>query len=65
MPHMDWCGKPCAECTYPCKLDESMPCSPDCELLGEYGYPIDRAKCREVGCDAIIDEIEIMMDEEE
>lgn len=49
MAHKDWCGKPCCECKQPCMLDEIMPCSPDCELLGENGMP-DAVKC--VGCDA-------------
>lgn len=35
--HKDWCGKPCCDCEHPCRLDESISCSPDCELLGENG----------------------------
>jgi len=35
--HRLWCGRPCADCENPCKLDESIPCSPDCELLGKNG----------------------------
>ena len=35
--HKDWCGKSCCDCTKPCKLDESIPCSPDCEHLGANG----------------------------
>ena len=35
--HKDWCGKPCYKCTKPCRLDESIPCSPDCEHLGANG----------------------------
>jgi len=53
--HRDWCGKPCADCANPCKLDESIPCSPDCENLfldGEY----DPVKCNEARCDAITDD---------
>lgn len=37
MAHMDWCGKPCCECKHRCELDESIPCSPDCENLSIYG----------------------------
>ena len=47
-----WCGKPCSECTTPCALDESMPCSPDCEMLGENGEPKDLQACLGSGCDA-------------
>jgi len=52
MAHMDWCGKPCGECLNPCKLDESIPCSPDCENLLPDGTP-ETTKCREAECDAI------------
>lgn len=52
MPHKDWCGKPCAECENPCKLDESIPCSPDCGYLGSNGEL--HLGC--VGCDAAFDE---------
>jgi hypothetical protein len=51
MPHPGWCGKPCSECSNPCELDESIPCSPDCEELdSKTGEP-----CGEVckTCDAI------------
>lgn len=51
MPHLDWCGKKCADCEAPCKLDESMPCSPDCEALNEHGSR-DEALCVLSGCDA-------------
>ena len=51
--HKDWCGKSCADCKNPCKLDESIPCSPDCTFLGEDGFPTDIEKCRAFGCDAI------------
>lgn len=45
--HKDWCGKPCCDCTNPCKLDEILPCSPDCEFLGKYGEhtSIECQKC--------------------
>ena len=61
MAHKDWCGKPCSECQNPCKLDYSLPCSPDCENLGQDGYPIE-ADCK--GCDAY-EEYRIMMEDEE
>lgn len=48
--HKDWCGKPCCECENPCALDETIPCSPDCEHLGENGET-DCAECKR--CDAI------------
>lgn len=32
-----WCGARCSECANPCRLDEKIPCSPDCEFLGEHG----------------------------
>lgn len=51
MAHNDWCGKPCAVCEHPCKLDESMPCSPDCDNLGPNGEL--RLDC--VGCAAAYD----------
>jgi len=37
MPHENWCGKPCADCQNPCRLDESIPCSPDCTELSADG----------------------------
>lgn len=46
-----WCGKPCAECTNPCALDERIPCSPDCECLGEHGEYTDGCKDCEVYID--------------
>ena len=52
MPHMDWCGKPCADCSDPCVLDESMPCSPDCQNLHADGSQ-ETEKCVKAGCDAI------------
>lgn len=63
MAHANWCGKRCADCEG-CWLDESLPCSPDCELLGENGYPKNFMECKRSGCDAI-EEIEIMGIEEE
>ena len=69
MAHANWCGKcECGDCELAmkneCALDLSLPCSPSCELLGADGYPIDFAKCKACGCDAI-EEIEIMGIEEE
>jgi len=49
MPHKDWCGEKCSQCTKVCALDESIPCSPDCEELGEDGVP-EGESCQE--CDA-------------
>ena len=54
--HRDWCGSKCALCAHPCCIDVGIPCSPDCELLGEDGEPIDHKLCIEAGCDAIEDE---------
>lgn len=48
MAHSNWCGKLCAECANPCWVDESIPCSPDCENLREDGTP-DPEKC--IGCE--------------
>lgn len=49
--HPLWCGKPCAECNSPCGLDESMPCSPDCNGFDLAGNPGHGPDC--IGCDAI------------
>lgn len=51
MAHKLWCGKACCDCEHPCKLDESIPCSPDCEALNSNGTR-NVAKCKESGCDA-------------
>lgn len=56
MPHADWCGKECGGCESPCSLDESMPCSPDCKLVGEDGEPMDIEECLAAGCDAMEEE---------
>ena len=48
MAHKEWCGNPCAECKNPCRLDESIPCSPDCPNLSEDGTQAGACK----GCDA-------------
>lgn len=47
--HKDWCGKPCADCKHPCRLDNDIPCSPDCENLGANGET-DCHECQK--CDA-------------
>ena len=51
MAHKDWCGKPCSDCTSPCLLDESMPCSPDCGALSGDGIR-NISECSRSGCDA-------------
>ena len=50
MAHKCWCGKPCADCIDDCMLDQSMPCSPDCEGLNSDGSHNEDI-CK--GCDAI------------
>ena len=50
--HKEWCGKSCADCATSCRLDESMPCSPDCEFLGENGET-DSPECQ--SCDALLE----------
>ena len=52
--HKEWCGKPCSECKTSCALDESMPCSPNCELLGEDGQTLNYLECLAAGCDVIM-----------
>ena len=56
--HKDWCGNPCCDCRSPCALDESIPCSPDCECLGENGET-DCEDCR--NCDACSQEREFQV----
>ena len=51
--HQDWCGRPCDACDTSCVLDESIPCSPNCELLNENGDMADYLKCLERSCDVI------------
>ncbi len=46
-----WCGKKCSECRG-CKLDEMIPCSPDCENLTEDGK-IKVKACLESGCEEV------------
>ena len=52
MAHRLWCGRPCCDCTAPCKLDESIPCGPDCKNLKPDGSRKEKA-CIAAGCDAI------------
>ena len=51
MAHELWCGQLCCDCTSPCKLDENIPCSPDCKALKPDGSR-KAEKCKESGCDA-------------
>lgn len=48
--HKEWCGKACSDCKNPCGLDEKIPCSPDCEFLGEDGSTT-HPECQ--NCDAL------------
>ena len=53
MAHNEWCGRLCGECLDNCKLDESIPCSPDCNYLLPDGSR-DVINCREAECDAVV-----------
>ena len=46
-----WCGRKCSKCRG-CKLDERIPCSPDCENLTEDGK-IKVKACLESGCEEV------------
>lgn len=46
--HKEWCGRVCSDCSG-CRLDERIPCSPDCENLTEDGK-IKLKQCLESGC---------------
>lgn len=46
--HSLWCGKECEICKTSCVLDESIPCSPDCEFLGKDGET-DHIECKTCG----------------
>lgn len=48
--HKEWCGKACSDCKNHCGLDEKIPCSPDCEFLGEDGSTT-HSECQ--NCDAL------------
>jgi len=50
MAHENWCGKPCGECNDSCKLDETIPCSPNCEGLNPDGTRNAKI-CIMNGCD--------------
>ena len=50
MTHKNWCGEPCHLCETSCWVDESIPCSPDCEYLSADGEP-NNDYCLQ--CDAI------------
>lgn len=39
MTHPEWCGEECSSCTKSCKLDESIPCSPNCCNFDKNGEP--------------------------
>ena len=52
MAHENWCGKPCGECMNPCRLDESIPCSPDCQNINFDGTR-NETDCLASHCDAI------------
>lgn len=48
-----YCGeRACSDCKTPCRLDESIPCSPDCENLTEEGQILVK-KCLESGCEEV------------
>ena len=51
MAHKNWCGENCSECKTNCSLDESIPCSPDCNLLSTDGSRKEDI-CKSAGCDA-------------
>jgi hypothetical protein len=53
MAHKLWRGKECCDCEHPCKLDEQIPCSPDCENLNPNGSR-KVAKCKAARCDAFL-----------
>lgn len=46
-----YCGKKCRDCNG-CYLDETIPCSPDCENLTEDGKIHIRA-CLDSGCEEV------------
>lgn len=55
MAHKDWCGKPCSDCKTSCSVDESFPCSPDCENLND-DETRKEENCKKSGCDAYEEE---------
>ena len=47
-----YCGKmKCCDCSSPCRLDEEIPCSPDCSNLD--GQSIKIAQCLKAGCEEV------------
>jgi hypothetical protein len=52
MTHRNWCRKPCADCSSPCALDESIPCSPDCDNVNDDGT-LYLSGCINAKCDNI------------
>lgn len=42
----------CSDCKKPCRLDESIPCSPDCGNLTEDGKILIE-KCLQAGCEEV------------
>jgi hypothetical protein len=47
-----WCGKSCSDCKTGCGLDNTIPCSPDCENLTEEGKIIISG-CLASGCEEV------------
>ena len=48
-----YCGlHACYDCTLGCKLDQRIPCSPDCENLTEDGKILVE-KCLEANCEEV------------
>jgi len=60
MAHYYWCGKPCSECIDSCRIDEEIPCSPDCEYLNEDGTR-NVSLCTESGCDAFDSDVDVSL----
>ena len=63
MPIDGWCGKSCCDCKDKCELDESIPCSPDCENLSLYGDFTDKCVDCEVFTNFVLDYILCQNDE--
>ncbi len=51
LSHPTWCGQACSECRTNCSLDESIPCSPDCEGLNTVTGKPDSEHCKD--CETI------------
>lgn len=53
MAHNLYCGNgKCSDCGKDCRIDEAIPCSPDCENLTGDGK-IKVRECLKSGCDKI------------